>query len=375
VSTAKVATLAELYAGEALGIEWPAGTSPSVIGRRLILRDNRRYGWYHQPPAIHYKELPALAEAGIIAGSGAGLDPYWRRLPTDAERAGCPMAHVYDRNGSYLSVAGSAALPCGVPEWVSDAVYQKEPGKSAPAGLWRVEVLMRAAWDGYDLPAVCGLGEQWLWTSTLRCALECGYVVRYSGAILWPEQHKVLGTWAQHLWMSRRELETNGGSPELPYGERFPVEQARREALALVKGIYAQTIGLFGMTPRANEPPTAEEIAAGVDPTDVDLPRWRRPEWQRTIKADAAARMFYYARKVVANGSPPLWLAADSFGFPGWDSAMVCAGAAGLNTTDNQCGAMRHVYSIGMEQLLDASGRNVVVDGRGHKLPGVRVRQ
>jgi len=370
-------TLAERYAGAALGIDWPAGTPPSAIGRRLILKLNRKYGWYHQPPAVHYKELPALAEAGILAGSGSGLDPRWRRFPTTAEREGCPVVHVYDRNGSYLSIAGSAALPCGTPEWTPGALYAKEAGKSAPAGLWHVQVRYAdSPFDGFELPAVCPEGDDlWLWTSTVRCAQECGYWILPGagrvpgGAILWPEQHKVLGTWAPCLWAARRALEVD----EIYWGGMD--DDARREAIGLIKRIYAETIGLFGMTPHADEPPTAEEIAAGIDPTDKDLPRWRRPEWQRTIKADQAARIFYYVRKAVERGCPPLWMHADTLAFPSSTDPNITAGSAGLNMTPHQCGAMRHEYSIALSDVLDnPSGCNITVDGKGHKLPGVSMR-
>jgi hypothetical protein len=362
--TTETVNLAEHYAGEALGIAWPAGTAPHVIGRRLILEQNIRRGWYNRPP-IAYESLP---EAPSHRGDGLSIN--WRRLPTEHERAinyGAG-AHAYDRSGDYLAAAGGAMLPYGPPKWVEGASYEKQNGHSASAGLWRCRVAYHLSpWDGYELPAVCPEGENvWLWTPVLRAALACGYAVESAGAILWPEQHHILGTWAARVWAARRALETIRSDEDF---DRWPIFQFRREAVALVKGVYTQTIGMFG------NQDMAREIEQRDDDDTRALPRWYRPEWQRTIHAEAVAYAFAVMRKAVdPHGYEPLWARVDTLGFCADDGPGITAERAGLFTTIGKCGAWRYDYTIPMAELLNPRGRDVdSTDGR-HRLPTVRRR-
>lgn len=354
-------------------IKWQPGMYPAKFGRTLILKDDVKHGWYRQPPTIFYEELPDVAPWASPAGSG--LDPRWRRFFLKGERDAMRHVHVYDRNGYYLSIAASALMPCGTPTWIPDAFYMKLDGQSAPAGLWHVTVDYDGSrWNSYELPAVCPQGDDmWLWSATVRSAQQCGYRItparEHPGAIIWPEQHKALGVWASHLWAARRSLETND----------LLDEGARAEAISLIKATYSITIGAFGSQPKPNDEPTQEEIDAGLAEDRESLPRWRRPEWQRTIKAESAARTFYYLRKAVEDhGELPLWISADAVAYPSCEPPDVTAECAGLNTTPHQCGAMHHDCTISAKEpaLVEARGTDLAVEGRAHglRLPGVRVR-
>lgn len=355
----------ETYAGEALGIDWPTGRAPHRIGRALVLKLNVKRGWYHRPPA-RYQEIPEAP-----AHRGAGLSVAWRRLPSEHEQRTCDGAHVYDRSAAYLAACSSADLPYGAPAWVPGARCIKEQGIGWRAGLWHVHVehaispSKPSPFDGHHLPAVCGEGEQWLWTPILRAAVECGYhVAPGDGAILWFDaeggrgQHRVLGTWQKHVWQARRALETDEGA-------RWPDATARREAVALVKQVYTRTIGIFGHQ-LVEQEVTGEEIEAGAE-VDHELPRWHRPEWQRTIEAEAVGRAFYAMRKAYGLGMVPLWAHIDTLAFAAGDNPSIVAEAAGLFVNPDSCGAWRYEYTMPMQELLNPKGRNV----NGHKLPGV----
>src|SRR5260221_437210 len=363
MNTTTTPSLAETYAGEALGTQWRSGESPHSVGRRLIAEQNVRRGWYNRPP-VAYESLPE-APAG---NRGDGLSIGWRRFPSMYE-VGWPGAHAFDRSGDYLSAAERAMLPCGKPEWVEGVPYLKEDGKSPPAGLWNVRVFYhRSPWDGYDLPAVCPEGDDiWLWTSTLRCALDCGYrILPARGAIFWPEEHPILRTWATRVWAARRALETHDTASEEI--ERWPLDSVRREAIALVKATYVRTIGMFG------NQDMARDIERRDDDDTRSLPRWYRPEWQRTIHAEAVAYAFAVMRRAVGFGRPPLWAHVDTLGFPGDDEPAYIAKGAGLFTGAGKCGAWRYDYTIPMAELLNPRGRDVDKSNGRHRLPAVRVR-
>ncbi len=315
--------LARQYAEEALA--WPWRGDPAKTGRTLLFDLNKERGWFMPTP--RYINLP-----GVPSHCGHGTGVCWRRLPTDAERAQ-PGAYAYDRTAHYLSLADGVMLPHGAPEWTPGAAYAKAEGKGARAGLWHVRVRYNGSpWNGRGLPAVCREGDAWLWTPSLRAALDCGYDVQPGrGAVLWPEQHRTLRTWKERIWQARQMLQ------EAP-ARRFPDLAARAEAVRLVKLTYAKSIGYFAHPP---DVPGAE-------------PRWYRPEWQRIILSESVARMFVYARKAHAAGYPPLWMRTDTIAFVkiGDGGTRETGETAGLNMTPGQCGAFRYVYAVPMQPYL-----------------------
>lgn len=364
-------TAAERYASAALDYPWPAGKLPSAVGRGLILALNAKRGWYEAPPILWEQDIPEAPE--VVR---ANTVREWRRLPTPDEINRFPYVHVYDRAGDYLSIAEGAMLPIGRPEWNPEASYRKEPGKSAPAGLWHVCIDYDGSpWNGRDLPAVCKEGWQWLWTPALRAALDCGYWHSHgSGAILWSEQHHILGTWAKRVWQARRALEEQ--LAEEAHRNDFSGDriQALNESIRLIKLLYTSTIGMFAYRQYERRERSEEEAAAGV--AEYDVARWYRPEWHRTILAEALARTFYTMRKAVMLGMPPLFSRVDTLAFCSDDGPEVTAAAAGLFTTAGKCGAWRHEYELFLvgrdAPLLRTAAADIVIGGETHKLPRVR---
>lgn len=360
-------SLAESYAADTLGIEWPAGLPLHIVGRRLILRVTKQRGWYYKPPTV-YTGLD-----GVPGHRGHGMHIGWRRLPTDVERDTCPAVHVFDRQSAYLSVCSSVDLPIGDPQWVPSAECVKKPGTGWTVGLWHVTVgHYDSPWNGRELPAVCPEGDVWLWTPVLRAAQECGYQVKpASGAVLWLDetgqraQTRVLESWQKHVWSARRALETDAGGS-------YPDDDARRAAVKIIKGIYTKTIGWLGHMPRIAEL-TAEEVAAGATPND-EWRRWYRPEWQRLIHAEAVSRAFYAARKAVERGHAPLWMYVDCLALAGAESPDGLADAAGLFVKPESCGAWAHEYSVPMSVACERHvPRGIVTVGdKGHRLPTVK---
>src|SRR5260221_416302 len=118
----------------------------------------------------------------------------------------------------------------------------------------------------------------------------------------------------------------------------------------------------------------ARDIERRDDDDTRSLPRWYRPEWQRTIHAEAVAYAFAVMRRAVGFGRPPLWAHVDTLGFPGDDEPAYIAKGAGLFTGAGQCGAWRYDYTIPMAELLTPRGGDVDKSNGRHRLPAVRVR-
>src|SRR5260221_4434013 len=110
MNTTTTPSLAETYAGEALGTQWRSGESPHSVGRRLIAEQNVRRGWYNRPP-VAYESLPE-APAG---NRGDGLSIGWRRFPS-MDEVWLPGAHGFDPTGGYVTRAETSTLTCGQPE-------------------------------------------------------------------------------------------------------------------------------------------------------------------------------------------------------------------------------------------------------------------
>lgn len=355
------------FASEALGIEWHEGTPAHVIGRRLVLLLNMKRGWYHFPPA-KYEDL---LQSPLTRGDG--LNTAWRRLPTPAEIE-LGEAHAYDKSAAYLSVCSSLDLPYGEPSFDGDIWPHKEPGKGWRAALWNVRISHAdSAWDGRELPEICPAGQAWIWTPTLRAALDAGYQIELcKGAIIWPEQHRVLETWQQKVWSARRFLEMAYREDDYAHMLEPEAPSAVEDAIALVKQVYTQTIGMFG---HSLDPHTysEDEIEAGAK---RPIPRWYRPEWQRLIHAELAARVFYTVQKGYNQlDLAPLWTRADTIAYPASEDPTTLAIRLGLRQGANVCGGWRYQYSLPVTALLGKFGADVIgSDGKKHKLPAVAFR-
>jgi hypothetical protein len=268
------------FALTASALGYPLRGTPSLVGRRLAAETNRprRQDWWRAAEGDY------LALAGLT--QPVCVDWSWRRALLPAERAALATGgalHVFDKRAAWLAAVQALTLPMGEPTLAEAPPF--EPSRNA---LWDVTLRWPPS-SPWQTPALAGItyaqpGRRWLWTPMLAFLARQGAAVEVHQAVRWPEQHKVLDTWAARLWQARRALETAPASP------------AAGCALAAIKAIYTQTLGLLG-----HRGATGGAV-------------WQQLAWWELVRAEGAVRQWVLLRQLGAAGYPPLYCATDALG-------------------------------------------------------------
>jgi hypothetical protein len=239
---------------KALGLRYRR--TPGATGVALMLAVHSGPGATPLPPG-------QPAPPGILEAQDLKSEPERHYVADELAEAREGYLHAFDINGMYLAACSSAELGFGA------AVHAKAPvfDPKRP-GYWRA-LIKDAGRGAAPRPYLCDGKPYWYTTPMVELALELGATVKIREAWTYPEHHRWLAPWYEHLRDARTALMADR-SPEAAL------------ALGAVKATYAQTLGRLA--------------GRWLQPGDEMF----RPDWRHTVVSRARANMERHLVKATA---------------------------------------------------------------------------
>lgn len=230
---------------------------------------------------------PCPLPTQVAVESGGQLEPAvppkWDHAPHRA--LGDRIVAKVDQRAAYLASAGQIELGYGTPKEVHKINVDIFNESATPFGLWRITVQAGQDIDGMTkrlpLPHPAMRWEEatkfWITTRGIKhliAPVEVGGAglsvpeLEIDAAWVWPEQGRLLRTWADVLRVKLKEAR----------------EQDRRDHEEIIKGIYTAYLG-----------------RAGSDKWMPSQRHHQQPAWYAAIRADTRWRAHRYARMILNN--------------------------------------------------------------------------
>ena len=278
----------------------------------------------------------------------------WHRAPTDAEAA-CPQLVGYDGNAMYSAAANSLAVGLDVgPEHLTGPVTF-DPTRP---GTWKVTNA-----SSYELPGgtllplmdrIAKVGQDdsvWLTTPMLALLTKD-----------WAVDLKIEEAWLWSRDSSGRVFDSLYNKVIRPAFEQLPRdgdEETRRLRRA-VKNCVNHGFGRL-----ARQPGYALVAADGTNPDP-----WWRPDWDRTVIANASAKLLRTVNRVgQATGRWPLAIIVDAVYYAADAGDLISVAPTGFPLDPRQLGKFKAAGSIPMPAIADRlrdpaplQGRNGLID-------------
>lgn len=316
--------LAARIAAFAETVGLPYSWAPGVSGVRLM-----RY--LHRDPR-HTKITRTIPMPPPILERRTGeRELVWHRPPTDVE-AGQQWLHGYDVTAMYL--AGANSLPVGLDVEAEHVEAEGIPFDHTRPGLWKLTApvdypgaglmpqMVDAVWIDRD-------GGSWVTTPTLNLIVrDWKREVSISEAYLWPSKARGARIFDDFYEAGRDALYS------LP--RTGDVETLRRRRA--VKALYTAAFGRL-----AQRLPNGQQGGP-----------WWRPDWQRMIVANSAAKLLRVVAKVGQDTDRwPVAIITDGLYYTSDDPDPITAAPQGISLDPGQVGKFKTVGSVELAVVLE----------------------